>query len=259
VTGIAFDPAWSEDNQHVVVTVGGYGTVSQGHVQETFNALGETVSWNNIWFPSSNDLSKMPVYDAIIDVNDASGETIVVGTEFGVFTTDNGGGTNGGDWVQKNAPTDSEQSTGIDGCPVFDVKQQSVGAVDGSIKWRVPQNYGAIYAGSHGRGIFRSDDGVTTTVQEKDPAAKDGLDLMVVYPNPSTETLYLDVTMDAPGLVSGQIYSIHGELIKSIKQKALSNGKHTLTVDVRNFATGNYVIVLEAGDKSAVSKFVVMD
>ncbi len=259
VTGIAFDPAWSEDNQHVVVTVGGYGNVNAGHVQETFNALGETVSWDNIWFPSSNDLSKMPVFDAIIDVNDPTGQTIVVGTEFGVFTTDNGGGTNGGDWVQKNAPTDSEQSTGIDDCPVFSIKQQSAGAVDGSVKWRVPQNFGAIYAGSHGRGIFRSDEGVTTTVQEKDPAVKDGLDLMVVYPNPSTETLYLDVTMDEPGLVSGQIYSIHGELIKSINQKTLSNGKHTLTVDVRNFASGNYVIVLEAGDKSAVSKFVVMD
>ena len=259
VTGIAFDPAWSEDNQHVVITVGGYGVVNSGHVQETFNGLGETVAWDNIWFPASNDLAKMPCFDAIIDVNDPSGETIVVGTEFGVFTTDTGGGSDGGEWVQKNAPADSDQSSGIDDSPVMSILQQSVGAVDGSIKWRVPENFGAIYAGSHGRGIFRSDNGVTVSVDEPDASSNDELDLMVVYPNPSTETLYLDVTMDTPGIVSGQIFTIHGKLVKSINQTTLSNGKNTLTVDVSSFATGNYVIVLDAGDKTAVSKFVVMD
>ena len=79
----------------MVVTVGGYGNVSGGKVQETFNALDDSPSWSNIWFASNNDLSKMPVYDAVIDQSDPTGSTILVGTEHGVWATTNGGS----DWT----------------------------------------------------------------------------------------------------------------------------------------------------------------
>ena len=94
VTGVAVDP---NDPNHVIATVGGYGTVSGGKVQETFNALDEDPSWSNIWFPSSNDLSKMPVYDAIIDQGDPTGNTIMVGTEHGIWQT-----VDGGHWTVEN-------------------------------------------------------------------------------------------------------------------------------------------------------------
>ena len=35
--------------------------------------------------------NNMPCYDVVIDANDVSGESIVVGTEFGIFVTDDGG------------------------------------------------------------------------------------------------------------------------------------------------------------------------
>ena len=37
----------------------------------------------------------MPIYDVVINFQDASGAKIVVGTEYGAFATDNGGD----DWV----------------------------------------------------------------------------------------------------------------------------------------------------------------
>ena len=88
VTGLSVDP---NDANHVVVTVGGY-TDDQGQgvrkVRETFNALApdfnQSTDWENIW---TDDFPNMPCYDVVIDAADASGETIVVGTEFGVFVT----------------------------------------------------------------------------------------------------------------------------------------------------------------------------
>ena len=116
---LSVDP---NDANHVVVTVGGYTNVpGQGvrKVRETFNALApdfnQSTDWENIW---TDDFPNMPCYDVVVDVNDASGATIVVGTEFGVFVTDNGGD----DWNYSNLG----MSTGHDvvTAPVFDLKQQ---------------------------------------------------------------------------------------------------------------------------------------
>ena len=46
VTGLSVDP---NDPNHVVVTVGGYGSSSAGKVRESFNALSDDVTWSNIW------------------------------------------------------------------------------------------------------------------------------------------------------------------------------------------------------------------
>ena len=104
ITGISVDP---NDPNHVVITVGGYGTVSSGKVQETFNALDEDVDWTNIW--NASGLGKLPCYDVIIDAMDPSGQTILIGTEYGIFATDNGGG----DWVManQNMASASDQAT----------------------------------------------------------------------------------------------------------------------------------------------------
>ena len=71
--------------------------MANGKVRETWNALDEKPTWTNIWNVSS-PLNKMPIYDVVINFQDASGASIVVGTEYGAFATDNGGD----DWVMAN-------------------------------------------------------------------------------------------------------------------------------------------------------------
>ena len=87
VTGLSVDP---NNPNHVVITVGGYGFSSQGKVRETWGALTDTLTWQNLWNPFWNevdsDLNSMPCYDVVIDANDPSGQTIVVGTEFGILS-----------------------------------------------------------------------------------------------------------------------------------------------------------------------------
>ena len=134
ITGVSVDP---NNPNHVVISVGGYGALATGKVQETFNALDDQPSWSSIW--NESGLSKMPCYDVIIDAMDPSGQSIVVGTEYGIFATDNGGD----DWMMANqnmASTADQISA-----PVFDVKQQWRGAAP----WINPSNQGAIYAATH--------------------------------------------------------------------------------------------------------------
>ena len=77
------------------------------------------------------NLPDMPVYSAVIDVNDNN--NIIIGTEFGVWST-----TNGSNWIVED-----------DGMPIVPchmLRQQYLPGV----------NKGIIYVGTHGRGIFKS-------------------------------------------------------------------------------------------------------
>ena len=139
VTGLSVDP---NDANHVVISVGGYGTSSAGKVRETFNALDDNVSWSNIW--SSSGYNNMPCYDVLVDALDASGQTIYVATEFGIFVTENGGDS----WVLANEGMASSSTAPF--APVFDLKQQTKQGAS----WSDVTNFGAMFAGSHGRGMY---------------------------------------------------------------------------------------------------------
>ena len=80
VTGISINP---ENPNHVVITLGAYGRTV--HVLQSFDALAEAPTFTNI----TGDLPAMPVYDAVIDVDDP--KRIVVGTDLGIWVTENGG------------------------------------------------------------------------------------------------------------------------------------------------------------------------
>ena len=101
----------------------------------------------------------MPCYDVVIDAADESGETIVVGTEFGVFVTR---------W--RNTWEISNDGMSNDAgftAAVHDLKQQ----FRSSNAWSNVTNAGAIYAGTHGRGIFMTGS-VVTNVEEAEESGR---------------------------------------------------------------------------------------
>ena len=247
ITGIACDP---NNVNHVVISIGGYGTVTQGKLQETWNALDETPTWENVWFPNSDVLARMPLYDVLIDATDDSGQSIIVGSEFGIYTTDNGGD----DWAQENDPAEGEWTTGVGQTPVFEVRQQKILE---PMMFREPSNSGVIYAGTHGRGIFASYTKHVVNVEENDDYAEEAKeDMMTVYPNPVSSTATLEFDLRANQDVIINIYSIHGELIESIAQDNLPAGTRQIQLDVSDYARGNYLIHLDAGNSSKVGRFV---
>ena len=97
----------------------------------------------------------MPIFSAVIDVNDATGNTIVIGTEYGIWATNDGGTT----WthssgVASGIPSEPAAGASVGSLayvPVFDLRQQQKGISP----YMNPTNFGVIYAGTHGRGIFQ--------------------------------------------------------------------------------------------------------
>jgi Secretion system C-terminal sorting domain len=254
VTAVASDP---NDPNHMIITVGGYGAVANGKVRETFNALAATPNFSNIWY-STSPLNKMPAYSCVIDVNDPTGNTIVVGTEFGIWATDDGGTT----WthstgVATSIPNNPEAGASVGSLayvPVFDLRQQQVGIKP----YMNPTNYGTIYAGTHGRGIFRSDDFYSVGVTELPSNDANGNELsLVMFPNPTTSNAFIDVNLNATvnqGYV--QIYSTTGQLVSQLNLGQLTPGSQRITLNTDNLANGNYIVKLIAGTASGTGKLI---
>lgn len=243
VTGLSVDP---NDPNHVVVTVGGYGTNFNGKVRETFNALSPDFDpdndWSNIWMPAGSDFASMPCYDVVVDARDVSGQTIVVGTEFGVFVTEDGGGT----WNISNMGVES--GPGGFTAPVFDLKQQ----FRESHEWSNITNGGAIYAGTHGRGMFVS--GIVTNVEEQVDATEDATSWNV-FPNPVVAGELNLPTAGWQGSAQVDVFDLTGR--RWISEVVQLSGVERVRTDVQELPSGYYVVRMAQGGQSKAAKFVV--
>ena len=243
VTGLSVDP---NDANHVVVTVGGY-TSAQGQgvrkVRETFNALApdfnQSTDWQNIW---TDDFPNMPCYDVVIDAADESGETIVVGTEFGVFVTENGGDT----WEISN---DGMSNDAGFTAAVHDLKQQ----FRSSNAWSDVANAGAIYAGTHGRGIFMTGS-IVTNVEEAEESAGVGASWNI-FPNPvATGELNLP-TLGWQGNATVEVFDLTGR--RWVNDQRQVGGVERVTANVSDLPAGYYVVRMSQGGKSKAARFMV--
>jgi hypothetical protein len=238
ITGVSVDP---NDPNHVVISVGGYGALATGKVQETFNALDEQPAWSSIWNVSG--LSKMPCYDVVIDAMDPTGQSIVVGTEYGIFATENGGD----EWVManQNMASTSDQIT----APVFDVKQQWRGAS----AWINPSNQGAIYAATHGRGIFRSD--LFLGVDEPSDLTVEAAESLLVYPNPVSQGTFSVQSETFRGDFQLQVFDITGRLNVDRAIRGYAGGP--MVVDASGLENGQYIVRLTNGTFQKTAKLLV--
>ncbi len=251
VTSIATDP---NNINNLVITVGGYGTVGAGKVRYSTNANSASPTFTSIWEFTGADayLERMPVYASIISSTDENGnpdsgdgQTIFVGTEFGTWVT-----TDGGDnWEQCINP--SPGSTGAMGCvPVHDLRQQTIY----SKRFMTPQNHGSIYAGTHGRGIFRTDAFLSVGVDE--PLAEVSVSDLLVFPNPAVSNASLRLNLSAATLVEVRVFDLQGQLVHRMRPGMMMRGVHDLNLDAEGLAPGNYIVQVEAGSSSGTVKFV---
>ena len=186
------------------------------------------------------------MYDVVINSQDASGASIVVGCEYGIFVTDNGGD----DWVIANAGMHSAGTIDALGAPVFDLKQQWRGETN----WSNPSNSGAIYAGTHGRGIFRSDDYLGA--EEIVDNSNDALETLLVYPNPVAEGSVSVSTEGFFGTTSVEVYDLQGRVVIS-ERIANPQAAERTVLDVSALTNGTYVVRMSSESKSLASKLLV--
>jgi len=232
VTDISVHP---NDPNKVLVTAGGAGG---SNIFYSSNAMSATPT-----FAAKNgNLPSYAVHGGELIVDPQNNITIVVGTEFGVYATEsNPSGTVV--WT----PLTNE----IGMVPVYDVRQQHR-------PWSTTvSNSGIIYVGTHGRGIWKSDDAASTGSLK--PLAEElakPISNISIYPNPLNNEGTLKFEMGAQNDVMIEIYSLQGKLIRTVPLKNVPSGSHTINFNADEFAAGTYLVTLTVGQTREVTKFI---
>jgi len=222
INGISTDP---NDPNHLVVCRG--NSNAGPRVYETFDALAPSPTFTDI----SGDLPSVVCFDVQMDVSNP--ERILVGTTVGIFSTNDGGAS----WAY-----DSE---GLGAIPVLDLEQQYRWAALGAT------NSGVVYAGTYGRGFFKSSS-LATGIAPK--GRKEVAHSFVVYPNPVSTVGTVKLTGNSMKQATLKLYSVTGKLVLN---KLVDFSAGTVDFNVSNLNTGSYIIVLESDSKRLTEKIVV--
>jgi hypothetical protein len=185
----------------------------------------------------------MPCYDAVIHKDNSN--IIVVGTEFGVWATDDGGAT----WTN--------QTDGIQGVPVFAMRQQTWNWQNNPVGPDWVQNPNVIYAGTHGRGFFRTESLVGVR-PVNDPLANAELDQVVLMPNPASTQSVVNFTLRKAGDVTVNVYDIKGKLVLSNTRRNLAAAVQNVPLNTESLNVGTYMVEVRTGEQRRSARLVVM-
>ncbi|NND77657.1 MAG: T9SS type A sorting domain-containing protein [Flavobacteriales bacterium] len=247
ITGIAVDP---NDPERVALSTGGYST-SSSHVllSESAQSTQDNDTFDGVWSAPSgiNGISRMPVYSVTFDKLNPG--RIIAGTEFGIFVSENDGGS----WQECNFdPSTGKQTIGR--TPVYELLQQTYTFADQAV-W----NENTIYAGTHGRGFWFAGGDFTVDVEDitnlEDSKLIDGLN---VYPNPLTETGTIAFNLNEMNDVEFSIYDMSGNLISSQGIMNMSAGQRNIQFDASGLANGIYIANIRVKDQVQFGKFIKM-
>ncbi len=83
------------------------------------------------------------------------------------------------------------------------------------------------------------------------------------YPNPFENNVNIGYFLDAPSDVTIEVYSVFGELVKSIRNTVEPAGSHEITWDGKNtagskLANGSYVYVVKSANKQCFGKLILL-
>jgi hypothetical protein len=222
--GIAVNP----NNANDLVCFAGFN----GTNKRTNNATAANPTFTNL----GAIVSGIATYDGIIDRNDP--DILVVGTSNGAWVSENGGAT----W--ENA------STGFEGTPVYEVRQNWRSFDEGNGR------PGEIYLGTFGRGIWRTTQYLGTNNNTGTPGGQFKTKLRT-YPNPTRDNTTLAFELAQSGKVEVQVYAITGRLVWS-KTMQMSDGSQEISIDGSDLPTGTYIVKFSSGKQTDTAKFIKM-
>lgn len=242
VVGLACDP---NDGNNLIATSGSYTTGN--HVYRSTNAL-TTGTFSPIQGSGATGLPKMPVYAVEVDYTDNN--QVILGTEWGVWTTDNAFSAASGSAVVWS----DENGNGMSHVPVFAVEQQH-------LRYNECVNSGIVYLGTHGRGFYTTD--VLVSIEENnfddfnDGDKNSFVTDLNVYPNPLNNNGVLAFELKKNANTTINIYNLTGSLVKTVKLGEKAKGEHKIKFDASSLSVGSYILSLESGSERSVAKFIV--
>lgn len=229
-TGIDVD---DNDPNRVIVSYGNYD--ERDHVFISENALSDNPTFTSI----QNNLPAFPVYDAQISNSDAN--EIILGTEFGLFTSTDGGDS----WVESNQ--------GANRIPVYEIRQYMHKVYeDDKIYLEGPY----FYAGSHGRGVFRTQS-QNLVLSEQEVIEDDAAQPLAlrVYPNPAQNQIRLGWEAQQPASpVQLSVYNQAGQQVRRLKRNAAE--LQDMELDISQLEPGGYIIHLQQGEETHSGRFI---
>ena len=227
-TGVDVD---DNNPDRVIVTYGNYD--NRDHVYITENARDANPQFRSI----QNNLPNFPVYDVQISISNP--DEIVLGTEFGLFTSIDGGDN----WVESNE--------GMDRVATFEIKQYMHREYrDDKIFLRGPY----FYAGTHGRGVFRTESQnlVLTQQEEEVPFLQEEQAELALYPNPVRNQLNLGINgLRASAEV--EVYNMSGQ---RVLQRQLAADAPLTQLDVSTLDQGTYVLRVAHENQMLEERFI---
>jgi len=224
ITSVAVNP---NDPTKVLYTLGGYGRTN--YVFYSSNALDSMPAFAN----KTGNLPLNPVYASTFEMG--NNNMVILGTELGIFTTSN---------ITAGSVQWAENNESIGRVPVYSLVQQTK-------NFPGTNNYGVIYAGTHGRGAFKS----MTYLKLEDNQVLEANTNVNIYPNPAIDVVKFEFNSlnNCNGVVN--IYSIDGKLALS-KQVKVKNGDNTIDIDVTSLVNGNYLVEIKFKETSLTGKLI---
>ncbi len=200
-----------------------YAVFSGFGSDHVFKSTDGGITWNAI----DGILPDLPTNTIAIDP--LNSDDIYVGNDLGVYYSEDGGAN----WV---AFSDELPEATM----IYDLNVSPINR-----KLRIA---------THGHGIWqRSFVNDPLAVSEFDIASN-----MVLYPNPATDLVHLDMTFqDDFGATSIELYSILGQKVASFYNGSLSEGRHELTFNVSQYDSGVYFIRINNGQKQLAKQLIV--
>ena len=247
ITSIAVDP---NNDEKVIITLGNYG--NEHYVFYSDNALDETPVFHSV----QGDLPKMPAFASLIEMN-PDNHLVMVGTEFGIYVTDN---------ISASSPTWVAENNNIGSVPVFMLKQQTIRKGNDTIYFvnidtsyvvhYGVNNYGVIYGATYGRGLVSLDE-YQKPVGISDPGKIDHESGFMIYPNPADDKVTVAFETAAVNKVSVSIFDLSGKLVRNLDLGVMPDGRHDAVINCSQLTSGTYIMKLSIGNQQMTSKFIV--
>ncbi len=225
----------------LLITTPRYGVAN--HVFRSTNALAPTPTVTSIQGVGAGRLPSMPVYSAAIL---SQPNSYLVGTDLGVWGTDNGGAS----WTELNNIATGPEAEWHPRAAVLQIAVKPfLNGTNGYYAGDV------IYTGTYGRGTFLSTTLATqwpTTTKDFEQAAANRLN---IYPNPvnTVATINYNATKAGEGMI--KVTSLNGRVIKSTFAD-LQIGENKLSVDLSTLSKGVYMVSLSSSNGVVTSKVV---
>jgi len=238
VTSISVDPNVSNN---IMITTGSYSVGD--HIYYSTNAAvtnSSTISSNFVAIQGS--LPEIPAYSSLIAWDDS--RKAVVGTEFGIYTTDDLT-ADPVNWVL--------QDDGLPSVATYSLKQERF-----VNDWKTGiENHGFIYAGTFGRGAFRSESNAgPVSVPEMPNANKSNISKINIYPNPVSSVGNIYINLEKPSIYTISIYNLSGQQVYNSKYNGI-RGENTIQFSVDGLNSGIYFVKVSDANNSEIKKIVV--